>query len=505
MRSSSLLLPLGAALAVSQQTILRSDLDTQINSSFQIYRSDLSPHHSLRIKSQNATLCNTTVNQYTGWLDNGHKHLFFWYFESENKNSTAAQDEQPLMLWQNGGPGASSILGLLQELGPCLINEYGNGTVMNPYSWNKETALLFVDQPVGVGFSYYDGDSLEEQPGDSYASAADMHIFLQMFVSQVFPVHRNGPLTLTGESYGGHYVPTLGAEIVRQNSLHPTRPQVNLKSIAVGNPLVSDADRAFGYWETLCTTNPGVSEPVFNETRCDIMAENLPRCLEVIKTCNTFPDPAICEAASTVCWDGVIGHYDSEADGLPGSRNRFDITRPCESAVFCYTKSALINDYLNSPAPWSALSVPAAVKNYTINSDDVYGRFKATSDITLATVSSVQYLLQNQIDVLIYSGNLDLACNTASSKRWMDAMPWKGQAAFASKSLTPWTSVVGGKKVKAGTFKEVNIKIGAAGSNSNTTRFALVTIDGSGHMVPQDQPEVALDMISRWLSGASFA
>lgn len=127
--------------------------------------------------------------------------------------------------------------------------------------------------------------------------------------------------------------------------------------------------------------------------------------------------------------------------------------------------------------------MPAAVKNYTINSDDVYGRFKATSDITLATVSSVQYLLQNQIDVLIYSGNLDLACNTASSKRWMDAMPWKGQAAFASKSLTPWTSVVGGKKVKAGTFKEVNIKIGAAGSNSNTTRFALVTIDGSGHMV----------------------
>ncbi|KAL1871474.1 hypothetical protein Plec18167_007034 [Paecilomyces lecythidis] len=477
MRASNLLLPLGTVSAISHQTILRSDLDKQIDSTFQIYQSNISPHHSLRIKSQNATLCNTTVNQYTGWLDNGHKHLFFWYFDSESKNATTAEDEQPLVLWQNGGPGASSILGLLQELGPCLINEHGNGTVGNPYSWNKENALLFVDQPVGVGFSYYDGDSQEDQPGDSYASAADMHIFLQMFVNQVFPIHRNGPLTLTGESYGGHYVPTLGAEIVRQNGLHPARPQLKLKSIAVGNPLVSFADRAFGYWETLCTTNPGVAEPVFNETRCDIMAENLPRCLEVISTCNTFPDPAICEAASNVCWDGVISHYDSEADGPPGSRNRFDT--------------------------WFALSVPSAVKNYTISSDDVYGRFKATTDITLATVSSVQYLLQNQIDVLIYSGNLDLACNTAGSKRWMDAMSWKGQVAFTSKSLEPWTSIVGGNRVKAGTFKEVNIKIGGAGSK--TTRFALVTIDGSGHMVPQDQPEVALDMITRWLSDGSFA
>jgi Carboxypeptidase C (cathepsin A) len=152
------------------------------------------------------------------------------------------------------------------------------------------------------------------------------------------------------------------------------------------------------------------------------------------------------------------------------------VKAPC----FVYTRSALINDYLNSASSWSALSVPSAVKNYTIDSGAVYERFVATTDQSVATVSSVQFLLQNQIDVLIYSGNLDLACNTAGSKRWMNAMPWKGQAAFASKGLSPWTSVVGGKEVKTGEFKEVNIKMGA---DSRTTRFALVTIDGSGHMV----------------------
>lgn len=91
------------------------------------------------------------------------------------------------------------MLGMLQELGPCLINEHGNGTVYNPYGWNKDTALVFVDQPAGVGFSYLDEG--EPLPGDSFTAAADMQLFLQMLVSQVFLEHKNGPLVLTGESY----------------------------------------------------------------------------------------------------------------------------------------------------------------------------------------------------------------------------------------------------------------------------------------------------------------
>jgi cathepsin A (carboxypeptidase C) len=166
-------------------------------SDFTVYQSHVSPDHSIRVKRQNATLCDTIVDQYTGWLDVGHKHLFFWYFKSENVASDATSS--PLALWLTGGPGGSSMLGMLQELGPCLINEHGNGTVYNPYGWNKDTALVFVDQPAGVGFSYVDeGQAL---PGDSFTSAADMQVFLQMFVSQVFPEHRDGPLVITGESY----------------------------------------------------------------------------------------------------------------------------------------------------------------------------------------------------------------------------------------------------------------------------------------------------------------
>ena len=97
---------------------------------------------------------------------------------------------------------ALTVLALPGELGPCLINEHGNGTVYNQYGWNKDTALLFVDQPVGVGFSYKDEEFEGTEPSDSWASAEDMRIFLQMFVTQVFPAHRHGPLVLGGESYG---------------------------------------------------------------------------------------------------------------------------------------------------------------------------------------------------------------------------------------------------------------------------------------------------------------
>lgn len=193
------------ALAFASQIALIQDpFLPSFSDDFRVYQSHTSPEHSLRIKRQNATLCNTPVDQYTGWLDVGPKHFFFWYFKSESESAaTASAGTEPLALWLTGGPGGSSMLGMLQELGPCLINEHGNGTIYNPYGWNKDTALIFVDQPAGVGFSYLDEG--EPLPGDSFTAANDMHMFLQMFISQVFPEHRDGDLVITGESYAASF------------------------------------------------------------------------------------------------------------------------------------------------------------------------------------------------------------------------------------------------------------------------------------------------------------
>ena len=80
-------------------------------------------------------------------------------------------------------------------------------------------------------------------------------------------------------------------------------------------------------------------------------------------------------------------------------------------------------------------------------------------------------------------------------------MAWKGQAEFSSKCLQSWGRSASQKGNSAGTMKEVKIQMG---DQERRTRFAFVTIDGSGHMVPQDQPEVALDMLERWLEGRDF-
>jgi cathepsin A (carboxypeptidase C) len=90
----------------------------------------------------------------------------------------------------------------------------------------------------------------------------------------------------------------------------------------IGNGYVSPLDTTYGYWETLCTTAPGVDKPVFNETRCDIMSDNMARCIEVLAVCYNHADPAICSAASMVCWYGVVSYYDGESG--KGGRNRFD-------------------------------------------------------------------------------------------------------------------------------------------------------------------------------------
>lgn len=89
-----------------------------------------------------------------------------------------------------------------------------------------------------------------------------------------------------------------------------------------GNGWVSPRDSVTGQWETLCTTKPGVKTPVFNTTRCDIMAENIPRCAKLIDLCYDSLDAAVCNVAFDVCYSGFMYLYFDEV--VPGGRNTYD-------------------------------------------------------------------------------------------------------------------------------------------------------------------------------------
>ncbi|GLB41836.1 putative peptidase S10 family protein [Lyophyllum shimeji] len=160
----------------------------------------------------------------------GHPNntLFFVGFEKIPGSLTApakSNNNDPWGIWLNGGPGSSSMYGLLFENGPIRIQPDYQIT-SNPYSWNKLADYFWVDQPVGVGYSTADANGYvadEDQVG------ADFMGFLANLV-KVFPSLATRPLHLTGESYAGYYIP-----YIMKAYFGMKNPPVTIAKIAIGD------------------------------------------------------------------------------------------------------------------------------------------------------------------------------------------------------------------------------------------------------------------------------
>lgn len=108
-------------------------------------------------------------------------HLFFWFFESRSKPAT-----DPVIIWFQGGPGCSSMWGLFKETGPYRMRDTSPGwqkdkhAYTDPYSWNANASIIFLDQPVGTGFSYADDEdayvNTESQVAQVSSLMSDGHV-----------------------------------------------------------------------------------------------------------------------------------------------------------------------------------------------------------------------------------------------------------------------------------------------------------------------------------------
>lgn len=187
-------------------------------------------------------VCETTpgVNSYSGFIDLAPDvHAFFWFFESRNDPAN-----DPMTLWLNGGPGSDSLIGLFEELGPCNVSA-NLTTKLNPYSFNEVSNMLFLSQPIGVGFSYAtkEAGSINPFTGDvepaSFAGVqgrfpvinatavdtTDMAAIaaweiLQAFYSalpQLDSKIKSTQFNLFTESYGGHYGPAFFNHFYQEN------------------------------------------------------------------------------------------------------------------------------------------------------------------------------------------------------------------------------------------------------------------------------------------------
>ncbi|CAH8263170.1 unnamed protein product [Arabidopsis lyrata] len=171
----------------------------------------------------------------TGYIGIGEDEnvQFFYYFIKSEKNL----EEDPLLIWLNGGPGCSCLSGLFFENGPlALKNEVYNGTVPSlvstTYSWTKTANIIYLDQPVGSGFSY---SRIPIEKTSDTSEVKRIHEFLQKWLSK-HPQFFSNPFYVVGDSYSGMIVPALVQEISNGNYIC-CNPPINLQGYVLGNPI----------------------------------------------------------------------------------------------------------------------------------------------------------------------------------------------------------------------------------------------------------------------------
>ncbi|XP_027362513.1 serine carboxypeptidase-like 18 [Abrus precatorius] len=176
----------------------------------------------------------------TGYIGVGELddiQLFYYFVQSEGLPAT-----DPLVLWLTGGPGCSALSGFMYEIGPISF-DYERSIdgdkpvlVLNDYSWTKVANIIFLDAPVGTGFSY--ANTSAGYNTSATKSTADVYMFLRKWLL-AHPKFQTNPVYIAGDSYSGITVP-LTVKKISDGIKAGNLPLINLKGYVLGNPLTDE-------------------------------------------------------------------------------------------------------------------------------------------------------------------------------------------------------------------------------------------------------------------------
>ncbi|KAL4789280.1 Alpha/Beta hydrolase protein [Aspergillus venezuelensis] len=381
------------------------------------------------------------------------------------------------------GPGASSLIGMFEELGPCLVNQYGNGTDYNPHSWSNEFNVLFIDQPAGSGFSTASDPS--EWPTTVAQSSPDFATTLGIFFSEIFPQYSTLPLYVAGESYGGKYVPRFLADIVKARA-NFYRPDTSVPPIT--GMILVDAGIASGYYEVgqfdmFCNGASDVLQ--FNQSVCDAMAKAVPRCEKLASMCRDTMEPFVCKQASDYCGENVGKYFNAEV--WAGKHSPYDVSKDCPNPPSCLDFNSTTSLYLNTPAIQNHLELNEPVRWEPANFD-LNVLFPLEDDFWLPSTPDLVYLLdQSSTRILAFAGDYDVIVNTPGTMRLFDQLPWSQQARFRAQPLENWYWVDEKDRQQIG------------GALKTHSRLTVAGVRGAGHMSPQDQRAPVLSLVANWI------
>ncbi|XP_055725736.1 lysosomal protective protein [Salvelinus fontinalis] len=429
--------------------------------------------------------------QYSGYFNVAdNKHLHYWFVESQ-KDPAAS----PVVLWLNGGPGCSSLDGLLIEHGPFLIQNDGMSLEYNPYSWNMIANVLYLESPAGVGFSYSD---------DSNYTTNDTEVSMNNYLAlkeffKAFPEYIKNEFFLTGESYGGIYIPTLAERVMEDASM-------NLQGIAVGNGMSSyemndNSLVYFAYYHGLLGTRLWIDLQAYccDGGQCDFYNNQNPNCSSNLNEVqdvvynsglNIYNLYAPCpggvgqrvgiDNGNLVIRDlgnSFINHewtqlWNQKLKGVMSLHKLVRLDPPCTNS----TPSTL---YLNNPYVKAALHISPSALPWVVCSAEVnlnYNRlYMDVRKQYLKLLGALKYR------VLVYNGDVDMACNFLGDEWFVESLQQEVQV-----KRRPWLYYTGESQQVGGFVKEFS-------------NLAFLTVKGSGHMVPADKPIAAFTMFSRFI------
>lgn len=430
-----------------------------------------------------------------------NKKLFFWFFESQNNPAT-----DPLVVWINGGPGCSSMIGLFTELGPCTLYRYESSdgsqhvtTKPNPYSWNKTANLLFVDQPTGAGLSHYEGVGSVNTSEDA---AKDFYLLLKSFYSK-FPQFKQNSLHLSGESYAGHYIPEMAKEIIKQNDKIKASSEcsgayvvpadnknmedsedycflIPLKSVFIGNPLIDLSEQVLSFPLMAQDKRHG---PIISDFEATTMMKQLSNCLDLSRNIckgdigSTLTLDGSCNYATQSCWSSGVSLITSK------KRSAYDVREICSSNDSCKSdiNSNNLNSYLNFEGVAKRLQTNL---KFSSCNNKMNLNFTKNADHRRDISPTVSFLLNNKIPVLIYAGDADYICNWIGNFKIVSKITWNTDSDNKHPVMANWYN------------DDINTPVGQVYDRG---LLKFIRVHDAGHMVPDDQPEVALIMMKAWI------